>query len=912
MTRRGALVFVLLVLSPLSVNGRADVSSIIPAPRKIEAGAGAFELTRATSVVAGPGTLREANKLAAHLRAPTGFALPVVTNDPGAGGIRLELDEQLSTVQGPEAYLLSITPERVIIRAGSEAGLFYGGVTFRQLLPPQIFGTSRAGQVAWKAPCTEIEDSPRFPWRGLLLDTARHFFPPEFIERLVDVMAMHKLNMLQLHLTDDQGWRIEIKKFPRLTQVGSARKESPAPGDRNRGDGTPYGPFFYTQQQIRELVAYAGARHVTLVPEIEIPGHFLAAVAAYPQFSCLGRRVEVRTRWGIEPDILCPGNDEAVAFAKDVLAEVCELFPGRFIHIGGDEAPRQRWKECPRCQARLKAEGLKGEARLQTWLNHRLEEFLASKGRRLIGWDEILEGGLTPQAAVMSWRGTAGGVAAAEAGHDVVMSPTAYCYFDYAQAKGPGEPECIGNSLPLQKAYEFDPMPQGLAPSRRGHILGGQGNIWTEYMRTPRDVEYFAFPRAAALAEAVWSPATGRDFGDFLRRLVTHLKRLDEYDLNYRRLDAGSPALAQSVAATPSAAVGRHIYVDAERGEDTAPGSKEAPLRTAQRAVDRAGAGDTIHLFPKGAVVRQAIVLRGKERLTIEGNGVTLTGADLLPSEGWEDLGGDLARRRLPRTPMDRHLLIVAEKLQRMGRSPTVGRAFPAPEELVAGQFAWVPIDEKGGWLYVRGPRKHLQWSVRLYGLAIQNGNRDLVIRNLNCRHALNDGFNIHGDSQGLSFENISGYENFDEGFSAHETSQCRIDVGRFWGNDNAVADVGESQTNYRRCEFRDSVSVDVLFQGGLHALDGCVVRAAGAKALSITPGVVGKEKRRTPVECRLTGCDIRGCADSPRPIVATAATLRLERCVLRGLLLQIQGCRTSVEGSTLDGQPIEMPGVGP
>jgi hexosaminidase len=374
----------------------------------------------------------------------------------------------------------------------------------------------------------------------LLLDPARHFIPLEFVKKFVDVMAMHKLNHLQIHLTDDQGWRIEIKKHPRLSSIGSLRKESPRHGNRKQGDGTPYGPFYYSQEQIRDLVAYARKRHVTLVPEIEIPGHFLAAIAAYPELSCRGQPVEVRTRWGIEPDILCPGNDKAVAFAQDVLAEVCELFPGRFIHIGGDEAPRQRWKACPKCQARIKAAGLKNEAQLQTWLNHRLEEFLTSKGRRLIGWDEILEGGLTSGAAVMSWRGIKGGIAAAEAGHDVVMSPTSHCYLDYAQARGPGEPECIGGFLPLSKVYDFDPIPAQLDESKHKHILGTQGNLWSEYLWTPQDVEYFAYPRAAALAEVAWSPQRRRRFDEFMQRLEGHVKRLDALQVAYRRLDAST------------------------------------------------------------------------------------------------------------------------------------------------------------------------------------------------------------------------------------------------------------------------------------------------------------------------------------------------------------------------------------
>jgi hexosaminidase len=393
----------------------------------------------------------------------------------------------------------------------------------------------------WSVRAVEIVDTPRFAWRGLLVDPARHFLPLEFLKKLVDVMALHKLNTLQLHLTDDQGWRLEIKKYPRLTEVGSRRKESPRRGDRNAGDGTPYGPFFYTQAQMRELVAYAQARHITILPEIEMPGHFQAALAAYPEFSCTGGPFEGRTRWGVHSDILCAGNDAAVAFAQDVLDEVIAVFPSRFIHIGGDEAPRERWKVCLKCQARITAEGLKSEAQLQTWFNRRIEQFLFSKGRRLIGWDEILEGGLTPGAAVMSWRGMEGGIVAAEAGHDVVMSPTSHCYFDYAQAEGPGEPECIGGFIPLATVYGFEPLPSRLPSEKQRHLLGAQGNVWGEFLWTPKDVEYFAFPRAAALAEVVWSPVKERDSADFLRRLQHHLKRLDQLSVNYRKLGPSLP-----------------------------------------------------------------------------------------------------------------------------------------------------------------------------------------------------------------------------------------------------------------------------------------------------------------------------------------------------------------------------------
>jgi hexosaminidase len=399
-----------------------------------------------------------------------------------------------------------------------------------------------------------VKDYPRFQWRGLLLDPARHFLPPEYLKKFIEVMACYKFNRLQLHLTDDQGWRIEIKKHLRLTQIGSVRQQSPKRGDRSHGDGQVYGPFFYTQEQIRDLVAFAKARHVTLVPEIEIPGHFGAGIAAHPEFSCTGLASPVHSVWGINADILCPGNDAAVAFVQDVLGEVCEMFPSEFIHIGGDEVPRERWKTCPKCLARMKAEGLKTEAQLQTWLNHQLERFLASKGRRMIGWDEILEGGLTPGAVVMSWRGWQGGIDSAKADHDVIMSPTTHCYFDYAQAKGSNEPECIGGYIPLAKVYSFDPEPAELSSTQRRHILGAQGNLWGEYMWDGNGAEYFSFPRALALAEVSWSPSSGRSFEDFTHRLNAQYPLLDRLRVNYRRPDAETtrrPTEAEARTNTP-------------------------------------------------------------------------------------------------------------------------------------------------------------------------------------------------------------------------------------------------------------------------------------------------------------------------------------------------------------------------
>lgn len=533
----------LLTVTCLAVSGAepAPPPALVPQPTRLEWQAGSFALTPTPLLVAGPTERASALQLAESLRAATGLAWAVSEADGGRPGLVLELDPSLASRLGQEGYLLSVAPDRVRLRAAGAAGLFYAGVTLRQLLParPGTAGASRedADRPSLRLPGVEIEDRPRFGWRGLLLDPARHFLPVEFVKRFIDLMALHKLNVLQLHLTDDQGWRLEIRRYPRLTSVGSVRAESPQRGDRNAGDGTPYGPFFFTQAQGRELVAYAAARHVTLVPEIEMPGHFRAALAAYPEFSCTGGPFEVRTRWGVEPDILCVGNDRAFAFVEAVLTEVLEVFPSVFIHTGGDEAPKDRWRNCPKCQARIKALGLKDEAELQSDFTARLSRFLADRGRRLIGWDEILEGGLAPGAAVMSWRGWEGGIAAANLGHDVVMSPTTHCYLDYAQAQGPGEPESIGGFIPLEKVYAFDPIPRAVDAARARHILGAQGNLWGEYFFEPRAVEYFAFPRAVALAEVVWSGAEGRDHADFRKRLAVHLERLDALNVNYRRLD---------------------------------------------------------------------------------------------------------------------------------------------------------------------------------------------------------------------------------------------------------------------------------------------------------------------------------------------------------------------------------------
>ncbi len=508
-------------------------ASITPAPLKAEARSGVFTIGPSTRIVileSQVEILPVASYLKDMLSRPTGYGFATEVSTELAGETPLRTDAvilRLEDLEGPlgqEGYFLEVGPDRIVIRAGSLAGLFWGVQTLRQLLPAEIERPSATPDSgAWTVPCVSIEDRPRFSWRGGMLDCSRHFFPAEFVKRWIDILAAHKLNTFHWHLTDDQGWRIEVKKYPRLTEVGAwrvDREDKPwnAREPQRPGEPASYGGF-YTQDEIREIVAYAGARFVTVVPEIEMPGHAKAALAAYPKFSCTGGPFTVPPGgyWPIT-DVFCPGNEATFAFLEDILSEVVELFPGPFVHIGSDEVDKAEWRRCPKCLARMKAEGLADVNELQSYFIRRIEKVLDAKGKRLIGWDEILEGGLAPQATVMSWRGTEGGIAAARAGHDVVMSPTSHCYIDYYQGPPDHEPPAIGGYLPLSKVYEFEPVPGVLTEDQAGHILGGQANLWTEYVPDGRHAEYMALPRLAALAEAVWSPKDGRDWPRFAAR----------------------------------------------------------------------------------------------------------------------------------------------------------------------------------------------------------------------------------------------------------------------------------------------------------------------------------------------------------------------------------------------------------
>lgn len=514
--------------------GQAKTVALLPQPAIQSVTEGVFVLRPETSIVSDKPNQLTANMLSRWLAPATGYALKAKVREDADNSISLKLDASLTRL-GNEGYLLDVTPQRVVIRAPHEAGIFYGVQTLRQLFPPAVFSASLKANGVWELPAVHIEDQPRFGWRGAMLDVSRHFMPKDFVLEFIDLLAVHKLNTFHWHLTDDQGWRIEIKKYPRLTQIGAWRKETRLghEGRQQHGfDKQPHGGF-YTQREVREVVEYARQRHITVVPEIEMPGHAQAAIAAYPELGVKSDPVEVWTRFGVNPNIFNP-NEKTILFMQDVLAEVIKLFPSTFVHVGGDEATKEWWKASPQVQARLKELGLKDEHEGQSYFIGRMDKFLTSKGRRLIGWDEILEGGLAPGATVMSWRGVKGGITAAKSGHDVVMAPTTHTYLDYYQSQEPGELPAIGGNLPLETVYSFEPIPADLTADESRHVLGTQAQIWTEYLPTPGHVEYMAFPRLIALAEVAWSPKERKDYPDFLARLSVHEERLQLLKVNFR------------------------------------------------------------------------------------------------------------------------------------------------------------------------------------------------------------------------------------------------------------------------------------------------------------------------------------------------------------------------------------------
>ena len=518
--------------------------AIIPLPSSIAVKPGHFTLTSSTQIVVDEPLRGLGRRLAGMLETPTGFEVGVRTGAaPKTHHIALRLQPSLAGSLADEGYNLEVAERAITIRAAAPAGVFYGIQTLRQLLPNEIFREARVKNVEWRVPLATISDKPRFGWRGAHLDVSRHFQPKEFVKKYIDLLALHKMNRFHWHLTDDQGWRLEVRKYPRLTEVAAWRSETLIGRHRLIGqsfDGRRHGGF-YTQDDVREIVAYATDRFITVVPEIEMPGHSQAVIAAYPELGVTTDKVEPRTIWSISPYIL-NAEPKTIAFMQDVLEEVLELFPSPWIHVGGDEALKTQWKESPRIQARIAELGLKNEEELQSWFIRQMDTFLTAKGRRLIGWDEILEGGLAENATVMSWRGIEGALAAARSGHDAVMSPTSHTYFDYAQVKDTSrEPLNIGGFLPLETVYTWEPMPADLEPQFHKHILGVQGQLWTEYLPTSRAVEYNAFPRLTALAEVAWTETAMRRLDTFLPRLATHLERLRILDVNFRPLDPAKP-----------------------------------------------------------------------------------------------------------------------------------------------------------------------------------------------------------------------------------------------------------------------------------------------------------------------------------------------------------------------------------
>lgn len=492
---------------------------VIPIPQEVVMAAGSeFTLNGGVKIIYPEGNeamQRNARYLAGYLKKATGKDYQVETGTGSKGNILLQV---LPDIGKPEAYQLKVSDGGIVISGASEAGVFYGIQTLRKSIPIAANSTP-------VLPGVEINDAPRFGYRGAHLDVSRHFFTVDEVKSFIDMMTLHNMNRLHWHITDDQGWRIEIKKYPLLTEIGSQRKETVIGRNSGDYDGKPYGGF-YTQEQAKEIVAYAAERYITVIPEIDLPGHMQAALAAYPRLGCTGGPYEVWTKWGVSENVLCAGNDSVLTFIDDVLAEIIDIFPSEYIHVGGDECPKTRWKTCPKCQARIKALGIKSDAKhskeeyLQSFIINHGEKFLNAHGRQMIGWDETLEGGLAPNATVMSWRGEDGGIEAAKQHHDVIMTPNTYLYFDYYQTEDTeNEPLAIGGCLPLERVYSYEPVPRQLAPEEQEYITGVQANHWTEYISTLPHLQYMALPRWAALCEIQWSSPGKKDYGDFLDRL---------------------------------------------------------------------------------------------------------------------------------------------------------------------------------------------------------------------------------------------------------------------------------------------------------------------------------------------------------------------------------------------------------
>lgn len=520
----------LLFFSFLSISLSIQAQPIVPKTVKAEMGEGNFYLSKETVIIAADKESESAAELlSSYLKTNYNISIKTLPYQSDKKGLKSIIQLSATTDKDipNEGYTLDINKQLIDIK-GKKGGVFYATQSLKQLL----FFDEKEKKYAFET--WKITDYPRFAWRGMHLDVCRHFFPVDFVKKYIDVMAFYKMNTFHWHLTEDQGWRIEIKKYPLLTEIGGTRKETMIEKNFNpyKGDGIPY-KGFYTQAEIKEVVEYARLRNVNIVPEIEMPGHSLAALAAYPELACSEGPFEVATIWGVFEDVYCP-KEETFQFLENVLTEVCALFPGEYVHIGGDEVPKAAWKKSAVAQDLMKKEGLKNEEELQSYFIRRMEKVLQAKGKRLIGWDEILEGGLAPNATVMSWRGEEGGIAAAKMGHDVVMTPGAYCYFDHYQGPKESEPLAIGGNTTLEKVYSYNPLPPTLSPEEQKHILGAQANLWTEYITTTEHAEYMAYPRACALSEVLWSPVDLRNWDNFQSRMKFQYDFLQKMNVNVR------------------------------------------------------------------------------------------------------------------------------------------------------------------------------------------------------------------------------------------------------------------------------------------------------------------------------------------------------------------------------------------
>lgn len=524
-----SFLLLLIILSSCQEKRKAEVN-IIPQPVNVSVGSDWISLNKGVTIIA---TSNDEKKVALVLHEfLKSKGIESTIGDASASSERAIVLETIADNSPAESYQLSIDENGVKISANTGAGFFYGIQTLFQLFPADGLA---------QLPYVNISDSPRFSYRGLHLDVGRHFFPVSFIKRYIDLMSHYKLNTFHWHLTEDQGWRIEIKKFPKLQEIAAYRKETVigrattrTRNEPHEYDNTRHGGF-YTQEEIKEVVAYAADRFITVVPEIEMPGHALAALTAYPELGCTGGPYEVATTWGIFNDVFCAGKESTFEFLENVLDEVIPLFPGKYIHIGGDECFKDNWKECPHCQKRMKAEGLKDEHELQSYFVQRMENYINAKGKSIIGWDEILEGGLAPNATVMSWRGEEGGIAAAQQNHDVIMTPSKWLYFDYMQDSSVAEPLAVKVLVDVKTVYMYDPVPEHFTEEQASHVLGTQANVWTEYMKTGEHVEYMVYPRAIALAEVAWSRKENKSYDDFLRRLQANRNLLDFWDVKYAK-----------------------------------------------------------------------------------------------------------------------------------------------------------------------------------------------------------------------------------------------------------------------------------------------------------------------------------------------------------------------------------------